>query len=120
MGTISKEILSGSVNGKPIQVSATSSVGTTVHTTLTSTSIIDEIWLYATNTDTVQVNLTIELGGTGTANEIKVGIPAASGLSILLAGAVLTGDGSVGSTISAYASTTNKINIIGYVNRMTP
>ena len=50
MGTISKEILSGSTNGKPIQVSATSSLGDTIHTTLASASVIDEIWLYAQNT----------------------------------------------------------------------
>ena len=120
MGTISKVILSGSSNGKPIQVSATSTLGTTIHTTQVSSTVIDEVWLYATNTDTVQVNLTIEYGGVGAGNEIKIGIPAGSGLSILLAGVVLTGNGSTGSTISAYASTTNKINIVGYVNRITP
>lgn len=120
MGTISKLKLSSSTVGAPIQVVATSTPGTTIHTTGTSATTIDEVWLYATNSDTVQVNLTIEYGGTGVANEIKVGIPASSGLSILLPGLVLSGDGSLASSIRAYASTTNKINIVGYVNRMIP
>lgn len=120
MGSISKLKLSGSTVGNPIQVVATSTPGTTIHSTLTSATTIDEVWLYATNSDTVQVNLTIEYGGTGTANEIKLGIPAGSGLSIVLPGLVLSGDGTVASVIRAYASTTNKINIVGYVNRMIP
>ena len=41
-----------------------------------------------------------------------------SGLSILLPGLVLTGDGSVGRNIRAFAGTTNVINIVGYVNRI--
>lgn len=120
MGTISKEILSGSANGKPIQVLATGTPGTTIHTTGTSATVIDEVWLYATNSDTVQVNLTVEYGGTGSGNEIKIGIPASSGLSILLPGLVLKGTGIAGTTISAYASSANKINIVGYVNRINP
>jgi hypothetical protein len=120
MGTISKQILSGSSYGKPIPVVTTGTLGTTIHTTGTSSIIIDEVWLYANNIDTVQVNLTIEYGAAGTGNEIKVGIPAGSGLSICLPGVVLTGDGSTGSVVTAYASSANKINIVGYVNRINP
>lgn len=120
MGTISKEILSGSLQGKPIQITATGSTGTTIHTTLASSTIIDEVWLYATNNDTVQRNLTIEYGITGPSSEISVGIPSKSGLSIVTPGLILTGDGSTGSTITAYASVTASISLVGYVNRITP
>jgi hypothetical protein len=120
MGTISKLILSGSAQGRPIQITATGSTGTTIHTTATASTTVDEVWLYATNNDVVQRNLTVEYGATGSASEISVGVPAKSGLSIVLAGTVLTGNGSTGSTITAYASATASISLIGYVNRITP
>ena len=120
MGTISKEILSGSPQGKPIQLTATGSIGTTIHTTLTSSTIIDEVWLYATNNDVIQRNLTVEYGATGSASEISVGIPAKSGLSIITPGLILVGDGSTGSIITAYTSATSSISLVGYINRITP
>jgi len=120
MGTISKEILSGSPQGKPIQLTATGSIGTTIHTTLTSSTIIDEVWLYATNNSGSSVPLTVEYGATGSAYEISTDIPTKSGLSLILAGTILTGDGSTGSTITAYASSSNAVSLIGYVNRITP
>jgi hypothetical protein len=120
MGTIAKIALSGSTQGRPIQVSATGTPGTTIHTTGISATVIDEIWLYATNNDTVSRNLTIEFGSTGTANEISVAIPPKSGLSIIATGLVLRGDGSAGLTVAAFASATNVISLVGYVNRITP
>jgi hypothetical protein len=120
MATFTKVLLSGSTGGQPIKVVATASTGTLIHTTGTSTSTIDEVWLYANNTSASQVNLTIEYGGTTSPdNQIVVAIPSASGLSILLPGLVLTGDGSVGRNIRAFAGTTNVINIVGYVNRIS-
>jgi hypothetical protein len=120
MGTISKEILSGSTNGKPLQITATGSTGTIIHTTLASSTILDEVWLYAVNTAATQTSLTIEYGGTGTSNEIQIGIPSKSGLSIVLAGTILKGDGAVGSVIRGYASVGSVINVVGYVNRINP
>jgi len=120
MGTISKEILSGSLQGKPIQITATGSTGTTIHTTLASSTIIDEVWLYATNSYASDVELTIEYGATGSPYEISADIPTKSGLSLILAGTILTGDGSTGSTITSYAASPNSVNLIGYVNRITP
>jgi hypothetical protein len=120
MGTISKVLLSGSNQGKPISITATGSTGTTIHTTLSSSTIMDEVWLYATNVDSTQRTLTIELGGTGTTNEIIVGISPRSGLSIILPGTTISGDGSGGTIIRGYSSSGGTINIIGYVNRITP
>jgi hypothetical protein len=117
---ISKEILSGSTQGQAIQVAATGSVGTTIHTTGTSATTTDEIWLYATNNDTVSRNLTIEFGTTGSANEINLSIAAKTALSLIMPGLVLRGDGSAGGTISAYAGATNVISVFGYVNRIAP
>ena len=120
MATFTKVLLSGSTGGQPIKVVATASTGTLIHTTGTSTSTIDEVWLYANNTSASQVKLTIEYGGTTSPdNQIITAIPSGSGLSILLPGLVLTGDGSVGRSVRAFAGTTNVINIVGYVNRIS-
>lgn len=120
MGLIAKLPLSGSLQGRPIQIQTTGSLGTQIHTTTTSSTIVDEIWLYATNIDTVSRNLTIEYGSTGSNDRIEVAIPAKSGLSLVTAGSILTGTGVSGSLITAFASATSSINLIGYVNRITP
>jgi hypothetical protein len=117
---ITKEVLSGSTRGRAILVAATATPGTTIHTTGSSATNTDEVWLYATNNDTVSRNLTIEYGTTGAANEINLAIPAKTALSLLVPGLVLRGDGSTGETIAAYSSATNVISIHGYVNRLAP
>jgi hypothetical protein len=117
---ISKVLLSGSTGGMPIKIAATGSVGTTIHATGTSSTTIDEVWLYATNTSAASVNLTIEFGSTTAPDQnIIVAIPSKSGLSICTAGLVLTGTGAAARTITAFAGTTNVINIIGYINRIS-
>ena len=117
---IDKVILSGSTGGMPIKVVATATTGTTIHATGTSSSIVDEVWLYATNTSASAVNLTIEFGSTTAPDQnIIVAIPSKSGLSILVAGLVLVGTGSAARTITAFAGTANVINISGYINRIS-
>jgi hypothetical protein len=120
MATFSKVKLSGSTNGRGIKVVATATAGTTIHATGTSSSILDEVWLYAYNSDTAAVVLTIELGGVTVPDDnIKLTIPANSGLTLVLPGLILSGTGSAASTIAAFASVTNKIVITGYVNRIS-
>ena len=117
---IDKVVLSGSTGGMPIKVVATATTGTTIHTTGTSSSIIDEVWLYATNTSVSSVNLTIEFGSTTAPDQnITVAIPSKSGLSICVAGLILVGTGSAARTITAFAGTANVINISGYINRIS-
>ena len=120
MATYSKVLLSGSTQGKAIKVAATASAGTTIHATGTSATIEDEIWLYAYNSSSVTVALTIQFGGTTAVdNDIKLSIPATSGLTLVVPGLILTGTGSAANTVAAYAATTNVITISGYVNRIT-
>jgi hypothetical protein len=120
MATFTKELLSGSTGGRPIKVVQTATAGTTIHATGTSSSIIDEVWLYANNTSASSVDLTIEYGGTSNPDDlIIVSIPAKSGLSIVAPGLVLKGDGAAARTIRAFASSANVINIVGYVNRIS-
>ena len=119
MATFSKVKLSGSTNGRGILVAATASTGTTIHSTGTSSTVLDEVWLYAYNSDTAAVTLTVEFGGTTAPNDnIKLSIPATSGLTLVVPGLILSGTGSAASTITAFAGTTNKIVITGYVNRI--
>ena len=113
MATFSKQFLSASTNGLGIAVAATSSLGTTIHTAHATST--DEVMLYATNTNTGAVNLTLEWGGTGSTNTITQAIPANSGLTILSPGLILTNS----KVITAYAESANKILIFGYVNRIT-
>ena len=64
MPTFSQQVLSGSTDGDPIKVAATSiGSGTAIHTAPASTTTIDKVRLYVTNTDTVARNVTIGWGG---------------------------------------------------------
>jgi hypothetical protein len=120
MATYSKVLLSGSTQGKAVKVAATSSPGTTIHETGTRSLVEDEIWLYAYNSASSSSILTIQFGGTTSPdNDIKLSIPATSGLTLITPGLILTGTGSAANTVAAYAGTTNIITISGYVNRIT-
>ena len=122
MATFTKVLLSGSTQGKAIKVAATTSgsAGTTIHATGTSSSIIDEVWLYAYNSSSSAVTLTVQWGGvTAVDNETKLSIPATSGLTLVIPGLILTGTGSAANTIAAYAGTTNVVTVSGYVNRIS-
>ena len=115
MATYSKQALSGATTGVPIAVAATASTGTTIHAT--GTSAIDEVWLYATNTSSAAVVLTIQFGGTATVNQIQQTIPANSGLTLIIPGLILAPSVSA-ITVYAYAGTASVVNISGYVNRV--
>lgn len=120
MATFTKVTLSGSTQGRAIKVAATASSGTTIHATGTSSSIIDEVWLYAYNSSGSTVVLTVQYGGTTTPDhDIKLTIPSTSGLTLIVPGLILTGTGSAANTVRAYAATTNVITISGYVNRIS-
>jgi hypothetical protein len=120
MATFSKVNLSGSTGGRLIKVVQTATTGTTIHATGTSASILDEIWLYAVNSDTTARKLTIEFGGTSAPDDlIELTIAAESGLVLVVPGLTLVGTGSAARTVTAFAATANVISIGGYVNRIS-
>ena len=87
MATFTKTLLSGSTQGQPITVAATASTGTTIHATGTSSSIIDEVWLYANNTNSSPVVLTVQFGGTGAVQHAKpITLAPQSGDVLIVAG----------------------------------
>lgn len=113
---VSKQILSGSTNGKGIKVVQTATAGTLIHTAIAGTSSFDEIWLYAYNGHTADVVLTIEYGGvTVPDNTIVQTVPYKTGLSLVVPGLVLQN----GLVVRAFAATGNVITITGFVNRIT-
>jgi hypothetical protein len=117
MPTYSKVKLSSSTSGRPIKVAATTSPGTSIHSTL-GTASTDEVYLYANNTDTVTRTLTIQWGGTTAPDDsIVVGIAAQSGIFLVIPGLILVDTGAA-LTIRAFTDVTNIINITGYVNRI--
>lgn len=116
MATFTKTLISGSTNGQPILVAATSTPGTTIHTAVSGTTSLDEIWLYAQNTDTTPRKLTIEYGGTTSPNNlIELTVEAEAGLVLVVPGLLLNNS----LLVRAFAATTNVITISGYVNRIS-
>lgn len=115
--TATKQKLSGSTSGKGILVAATSSPGTTIHAAASTSdaSDFDEVWLWASNTDTTARKLTIEYGGTSAGFIVELTIPAESGPVLVIPGWLATD----GISIAAFCATTNVVNIHGYVNRIT-
>lgn len=116
MATFSKQLLSGSTNGKAIKVAATATAGTLIHTAASGTSTIDEIWLYAHNTSSAAVKLTIEWGeATAPDGHIEINIGAEGTGMVLVAPGIPLQNSLV---VRAFAGTANVINIFGYVNRI--
>jgi len=116
MATYAKQLLSGSTNGKGILVVATASAGTTIHTAVSGTSDLDELWVYAVNSSDADVKLTLEWGeATAPDGNIEQTVPAESGLMLLAPGLLLQNS----LVLKAFAGTTNVIVIHGYANRIT-
>jgi hypothetical protein len=116
MATYSKQLLSGGTNGKNIKVAATATAGTTVHTAVSGTSDMDEVWLYACNTDSTDRKLTIEYGGATSPDELtEITITAEAGWVLVCPGLLLQ-DGLV---VKAFAAAANVVNVNGFVNRIT-
>jgi len=119
MATYSKTILSGSTDGRGILVAATATAGTLIHTGSATATTLDEIWLYAVNSDAADVKLTLEWGGVTVSNDlIEVTVTAESGLMLVAPGLLIKGNASP-LVVRAWAAVTNDIIIHGYVNRIT-
>lgn len=118
MATFTKNILSGSTNGRSVLIAATSGTGTTIHTGPTNTAHLHEIWLYAVNADTTARKLTVQWGGTTSPNdEIELTIPAESGLVLVAPGLLIKG-ASTALVVRAFASAASVVAIHGYVHEI--
>lgn len=116
MATYSKLKLSGSTNGKQIKVAAIATPGTLIHTAVAGASDLDEIWLYAVNSSTSAVKLTVEWGEAAAPDgNVEGTIPAEAGYILVVPGLLLQN----GLEVRAFAGTANVILINGFVNRIT-
>lgn len=117
MSTFTKDKLSASTNGKNIKVVATATAGTLIHTAVTGTTNWDEVYLFASNNDTVTRTLTIEWGGVASPDDlIKIDLEPLKGEYIVIVGRILQN----GLLIRAFASAANVVVVGGYVHHIVP
>jgi len=110
---ISKVVLSGSTDGRPIVITATELPGDLIHTA--SDTEIDEIWIYLSNSSDTPVVTTIQWGLTTAAGSIIQSVPGQAGLYLAIPGLVLTN----GSVVRAFASVSEVVTVLGFVNRIS-
>jgi len=111
--TFTKVVLSGSTSGKQIKIAATATAGTTIHTA--HATALDEIWLWAVNSSTTAVKITVEWGeATAPDGNIEVTVPGESGYLMVVPGLILTNS----LVVKAFAGTANVLLVNGYVNRI--
>lgn len=116
MAIYSKRLLSGSVNGKQIKISATSGTGTLIHTAVTGTNALDEVWIYAVNSDvSAGRKLTIQWGETTAPDgNVEITVSPESGYVLVVPGLLLQN----ALEIRAFADTANVVLVGGYVHRI--
>ena len=118
MATYTKQILSGSTDGRSILVAATATAGTLVHTASSTAATLHEIWLYCVNTSITDVKLTLEWGGVTAPNDhIEYTVKAENGLYLIAPGLIIKGNATP-LVIRAFAGTTNVLAVTGYVNQI--
>lgn len=115
MATFTKVNLSASTDGRQIKVTAVGTPGTLIHTA--HATALDELWIFAVNSDTTDRKLTIEYGGVTAPDDlIELTIPAESGLVVVVPGSSPLTNGVV---TRAFCSSANVVMVQGYVNRIT-
>jgi hypothetical protein len=118
MATFTKLTLSASTDGRAIKVAATATPGTTIHTGPSVATEIDEVWLYAMNTDTASRKLTVQWGGTSSPDDlIEITLLAEPGLVLIAPGLLIKGNATP-LLVRAFAATADVITIHGYANRI--
>jgi hypothetical protein len=104
--------------GLGIKVAATSGTGTAIHTASTTVTTIDEVWLYAVNTSSSSVKLTLQFGGTTAVdNDIELTVLPEAGLVTIVPGLLLQGNATA-KVVRAFAATADVVVVYGFVNRI--
>ena len=120
MATITKRGLQPAASGSEVvavSVDATSSAGTAVHEGPSNTDHFDEVWIWATNINTSTETLTIQWGGTTAALHNFVTTINPNETVLVVPGWVLKGTATE-LLVKAFSTTTDKVNLTGYVNRI--
>lgn len=127
MATIVKRTFSGASNGRGIAVSATAGAAPIlIHTGASSTSISDEVWLYAQNNFSATVELRIEMGTTSTGVLVTTTVPPKAGLQTIIPGLLLQNSASndaitahIGGLNGSASPAGGLVSVFGFVNRIT-
>ncbi len=104
---------SGSTSGAGINLTATSTPGTAIHTAIAGAVSFDRVWLYVTNTSSSAVVVTIEFGGTSVGFRIVYSVPAQN-TALVVPGLLING----GLAVAGFAATGSVVNAIGFVERV--
>jgi hypothetical protein len=81
--------------------------------------VLEEVWLYVSNSTATQRTLTIQWGNTTAPNDlITLTVPAQSGLVLVVPGLVIQGTGTP-LVVRAFADSANQLSIHGFVNVIT-
>lgn len=114
MASITKMKPSGSTNGRNTKIAATATAGTLFHTA--DATALDEIWMFLSNTDSVERKVTVEFGGvTSPDDHLIFNVPALTTI-LAIPGVPLTGS----VVCRAFCAAANVVNMAGWVNRVTP
>lgn len=117
MSSYSRQLLSGSTNGREIPAVAVATPGTLVHTALAGATGFDEVYLWASNIGAVAAKLTLEWGGVTDPGDHMVkglSIPANSPPIPIVTGQVLNN----GLAVRAFSDVASALNLSGFVNRI--
>lgn len=110
--------LSESTDGRPIEVVRTATAGTLIHTASNNSSVYDKIHLWASNGNSSTEVVVLEWGGVTATDDRIYNSVLANTTAEIASGWVIRGTGAP-LEIRAYSTTTNKVNIVGYVDRLT-
>ena len=118
MATFTKDILSGSDEGQAFGLSTGGHE--TIHTGPTATTSYDEVWMYVSNAYTADEELYLGWGASGgtPANQMRFTVPTKAGYYLVVPGLILKGNASP-LIVTGYASASNRLNLVGYVNHIT-
>ena len=123
MATYSKVFFTGCAadqGGTGIALAVDSGTYTTIHTTTTTATTLDEIWLYAVNSHSADLKVTLRFGGDQEPEDyIEQTIATESGLGLLIPGLILQGKTSTGQILLGACGTGDEVAVYGYVNRIT-
>lgn len=115
---ISKILLSGGgTDGKPLAADGNNQ---TIHTASSTATDIDEVWIWATNVHSADVEVTVGWGRWGyTASNSLFTVPTLAGLYLLVPGLILKGNTGTPKivNVSVQGANAGHINFVGYVNR---
>ena len=116
MATVAKLKFSGSSDGEPVIITATSSTNAiTVHTCTTGTgdATYDEMYLWGYNNTSGTVDLTVEYGDTS--HPVVQTLTGKAGETLVLPGLI----GNTSLVIKAFKSSTAVVGVSGFVNRIS-